>query len=334
MHRLFRDLFALTSFAASLLGGMAVVHAAPMVIKFAHVVAENTPKGLAAQHFSACAEKRLPGQVKVDVYPNSQLFDDDKVMEFMLLGDVQFAAPSLSKFQSYNPAMQVFDLPFLFDNLSAVDRFQRSEAGQGLLKSMYDKGVLGLAYWHNGMKQMSANRPLLKPEDAKGLRFRVQASDVLSAQFAAIGATAIKKPFAETFPLLQSKAIDGTENPWSNTYSQRFFEVQSDITETDHGVLDYLVVTSAEWWTSLPGVIRQELGFCMDEATKVANEESLKIALIDRQRIIDSGLGKVHALTPAQRALWRDAMKPVWEKFEPIIGKDLIAAALKANRSP
>ncbi|GAB3454424.1 TRAP transporter substrate-binding protein [Insolitispirillum peregrinum] len=331
MRHLFKGLLAATALTTGLLGAAVTAQAAPMVIKFSHVVAENTPKGLGAQHFAACSEKKLPGKVKVEVYPNSQLFNDEKVMEVMLLGDVQFAAPSLSKFQSYNPAMQVFDLPFLFDDLAAVDRFQRSDAGQGLLKSMQDKGVLGLAYWHNGMKQLSANKPLMAPADAKGLKFRIQASDVLSAQFDAISAAAIKKPFSEVFTLLQTKAVDGTENPWSNTYSQKFFEVQSDITETDHGVLDYLVVTSAEWWNDLPDDIRQGLSGCMDEATKVANEEALKIALADRQKIIDSGVSKVHALTPDQRAAWRDAMKPVWQKFEGVVGKDLLAAAAKAN---
>lgn len=333
MRHLFKGLLAATALTSALVAATASAQAAPMVIKFAHVVAENTPKGLGAQHFAACSEKKLPGKVKVEVYPNSQLFSDEKVLEVMLLGDVQFAAPSLSKFQSYNPAMQVFDMPFLFDDLAAVDRFQQSAAGQGLLKSMQDKGVLGLAYWHNGMKQMSANKPLLTPEDAKGLKFRIQASDVLAAQFDAVDAAAIKKPFSEVFTLLQTKAVDGTENPWSNAYSQKFFEVQSDITETDHGVLDYLVVTSAEWWNDLPDDIRSGLASCMDEATKVANEESLKLAVADRQKIIDSGVTKVHALTPEQRAAWRKAEEPVWKKFESVVTKDLLDAAQKANAS-
>lgn len=331
MRNVFKGLLAATALTTGLFVAAQTAQAAPMVLKFAHVVAENTPKGLGAQHFAACSEKKLPGKVKIEVYPNSQLFGDNKVMEAMLLGDVHFAAPSLSKFESYNPAMVVFDLPFLFDDLAAVDRFQQSAAGQGLLKSMQDKGVLGLAYWHNGMKQMSANKPLLTPEDAKGLKFRIQPSDVLAAQFDAVGAAAIKKPFSEVFTLLQTKAVDGTENPWSNAYSQKFFEVQSDITETDHGVLDYLVVTSAEWWNDLPDDIRAGLSSCMDEATKVANEEALKLSISDRQKIIDSGVTKVHALSPEQRAAWKAVMKPVWAKFEGTIGKDLIAAAEKAS---
>jgi C4-dicarboxylate-binding protein DctP len=302
-----------------------------MVIKFSHVVAENTPKGLGAQHFAACANKKLEGKVEVEVYPNSQLFGDNKVLEAMLLGDVHFAAPSLSKFQSYNKSMMVFDLPFLFDDLAAVDRFQQSDAGKGLLTSMQDKGVLGLGYWHNGMKQLSANKPLFTPADADGLKFRIQSSDVLAAQFEAVGGVPIKKPFSEVFTLLQTKAIDGTENPWSNTYSQKFFEVQSDIVESNHGVLDYLVVTSAEWWNDLPEDIRTGLSDCMDEATNVANEEANKIAMEDRQKIIDSGVTKVHPLSTEQKAAWRAAMQPVWAEFEDEIGKDLIAAAAAAN---
>jgi C4-dicarboxylate-binding protein DctP len=331
MRSQFTGLLAATALTTTLVLGATAAQAAPMVIKFSHVVAENTPKGLGAQHFAACANKKLEGKVVVEVYPNSQLFGDNKVMEAMLLGDVHFAAPSLSKFQSYNKSMMVFDLPFLFDDLAAVDRFQQSAAGKGLLTSMEDKGITGLGYWHNGMKQMSANKPLFTPADADGLKFRIQTSDVLAAQFEAVGGVPIKKPFSEVFTLLQTKAIDGTENPWSNTYSQKFFEVQSDIVETDHGVLDYLVVTSSEWWNSLPDDIRSGLSGCMDEATAVANEEANKIAMEDRQKIIDSGVTKVHPLTAEQKAAWRAAMQPVWAKFEDEIGKDLIAAAAAVN---
>jgi C4-dicarboxylate-binding protein DctP len=331
MRSLFTGLLAATALTTTLALGATAAQAAPMVIKFSHVVAENTPKGLGAQHFAACANKKLEGKVVVEVYPNSQLFGDNKVLEAMLLGDVHFAAPSLSKFQSYNKSMMVFDLPFLFDDLAAVDRFQQSDAGKALLTSMQDKGVLGLGYWHNGMKQLSANKPLFTPADADGLKFRIQSSDVLAAQFEAVGGVPIKKPFSEVFTLLQTKAIDGTENPWSNTYSQKFFEVQSDIVESDHGVLDYLVVTSSEWWSGLPEDIRSGLSECMDEATKVANEEANKIAMEDRQKIIDSGVTKVHPLTAEQKAAWRAAMQPVWAQFEDEIGKDLIAAASAVN---
>lgn len=305
--------------------------AGPIVIKFSHVVAENTPKGQMANHFKALVEERLAGKVEVEVYPNSQLFGDNKVLEAMLLGDVQMGAPSLSKFSRYTKALEIFDLPFVFKDLAAVERFQKGEAGQAMLNSMRDKGLIGLGYLHNGMKQMSAYSPLRTPSDAKGLKFRVQSSDVLAAQFDVLGATAVKKPFSEVFTLLQTKAIDGTENPWSNTFSKKFFEVQPFITETDHGVLDYMVVTSAEFWQGLPDDIRGELKKAIEEAVDFGNAIALEQAGRDRQAIIDSGRSEVIALTPEERAMWVEAMRPVWKEFEDRIGKDLIEKALVAN---
>lgn len=305
----------------------------PILIKFAHVVAENTPKGQMANKFKELAENRLPGKVVVEVYPNSQLFGDDKVLEAMLLGDVQLAAPSLSKFSRYTKQLDIFDLPFLFNDIAAVDRFQQGPYGQELLGSLKKKGLLGLGYLHNGLKQMSADRPLRLPGDAKGLKFRIQASDVLAAQFEVLGALPVKKPFSEVFTLLQTKAIDGTENPWSNTYSKKFFEVQPYITETDHGLLDYMVVTSAEFWMDLPDDVRDELKAALDEAVAYGNQVSADQAVSDKQKIIDSKRSEVIPLTPQERAQWVEAMKPVWKQFEDDIGKDLIEAALAANQS-
>lgn len=303
----------------------------PIIIKFSHVVAENTPKGQAAIKFKELAEKALPGKVKVEVFPNSQLYGDNKVIEAMLLGDVQIAAPSLSKFGKYTKKLQIFDLPFLFKDIQAVDRFQKSAAGKGLLHSMEKKGLLGLGYLHNGTKQLSASQPIRLPSDAKGLKFRIQSSDVLAAQFEAIDALPLKKPFSEVFTLLQTKAIDGQENTWSNIYSKKFYEVQDYITESNHGVIDYLVITSAEFWNGLPADVRKALDKAMDEAIDYGNQVALKKAVADRQKIIDSGRSKVLQLTSDQHKAWVKAMHPVWKKFEKDIGKDLINAAVKSN---
>ncbi|PID50524.1 MAG: C4-dicarboxylate ABC transporter [Proteobacteria bacterium] len=313
----------------------AIAQAEEITIKFSHVVAENTPKGLMAEKFKELVENNeaLKGKIKVEVFPNSQLFDDDKVMEAMLLGDVQLAAPSLSKFQKYNPELLVYDLPFLFKDIEAVDRFQKSEEGQRLLSSMQDKGYLGLGYLHNGMKQLSANDPLRTPADAKGKKFRIQSSDVLAAQFEAVGGIPVKKPFSEVFTLMQTKAIDGSENPWSNIYSKKFHEVQKAITESNHGILDYMVITSSEFWDGLPDDVRAELKKAMDEAVNYGNEMSLVKSAEDRQAIIDSKRSEVIQLTPEERQQWVEAMKPVWKEFEGKIGADLIESALKANES-
>jgi C4-dicarboxylate-binding protein DctP len=305
----------------------------PIIIKYSHVVAENTPKGQAALKFKELAEKYLPGKVKVEVFPNSQLYGDGKEMEALLLGDVQIVAPALAKFGKYTKKLQVFDLPFLFDDIEAVDRFQNSPKGLELLNSMEDKGIIGLGFLHNGMKQLSANVPLRTPDDAKGLKFRIMSSDVLEAQFKALDANPQKLDFAEVYQALQSGVVDGAENPWSNIYTKKFYEVQKYITESDHGVLDYMVVTNAKWWNGLPADIRKGLAKAMTESITYGNKIAMTEDQSYRAKVIEAKKAEVIKLTKAQKEQWRKAMKPVWSKFEGEIGKDLIDAAQQANTS-
>jgi C4-dicarboxylate-binding protein DctP len=249
----------------------------------------------------------------------------------MLLGDVQMAAPSLSKFEKYTKKLRIFDLPFMFKDMAAVDRFQQSDAGQKLKNSMRRKGLQGLAFWHNGMKQLSANAPLVNPADAAGKKFRIMSSDVLKAQFEALDANPQKMAFSEVYSSLQTGVVDGQENTWSNIYTKKFFEVQDGVTESNHGVLDYLVVTSTEFWDSLAEDVQQQLGQILAEVTAEANANSGEINASNRQKIIDAGKA-VRQLSDEQRAAWVEALKPVWAQFEKDVGSDIIDAAQKANQ--
>jgi len=302
-----------------------------IVIKFSHVTnTDKHPKGIAAALLEKRVNEQMNGKACMQVFPNSTLYDDKKVLEAMLSGDVQLAAPSLSKFEKFTKKFRIFDLPFVFEDVAAVDRFQNSADGEKLLNSMNRRGLKGLAFWHNGMKQMSANRPLIMPEDAKGLKFRVQASDVLVAQFEQLGASPQKMSFKEVYGGLQTKVIDGQENTWSNIYGKKFFEVQDGVTETNHGILDYLLVTSTKWWDGLPDDVRTQLASIIKEVTQERNDESTKVNNANKQNVINAG-SVVRTLTPEQRQAWVDAMKPVWKQFEGDIGSDLMDAALKAN---
>ncbi len=306
--------------------------AGPVVIKFSHVVAENTPKGQMANKFKELVEKRLPGKVEVEVFPNSQLFGDNKVLEAMLLGDVQLAAPSLSKFKKYTKTLQLYDLPFLFKDMDAVGTFQSGPYGQKMLMSLKKKGLIGLGYLHNGLKQLSSNSPLKVPADAKKKKFRIMSSDVLAAQFEAVDAMPLKKPFSEVFTLLQTKAIDGQENTWSNIYSKKFYEVQPYITESNHGLLDYMIVTSAEFWMGLSDELKAGIKSSLDEAIAFGNSVAAEKSVADRQKIIDSKRSEIIQLSDAERQQWVEKMKPVWKKFEGQIGKEYIDAAIAANK--
>tara|TARA_B110000091_G_C13763466_1_gene453241 strand:+ start:154 stop:1329 length:1176 start_codon:yes stop_codon:yes gene_type:complete len=302
-----------------------------IVVKFSHVTnTDRHPKGIAATLLQERVNVEMNGVMCMEVFPSSQLYNDDQVLEAMLQGDVQMAAPSLSKFEAFTKQFRIFDLPFMFTNIDAVDAFQTSETGQAMKDSMQRRGLQGLEFWHNGMKQFSANVPLNLPTDAAGLKFRVQNSDVLVAQMSAIGASPQPMAFSEVYGALQTGVVDGQENTWSNIYGKKFFEVQDGTTETNHGIIDYLVVTSVDFMDSLDAPVRDQLTTILREVTEMRNSEAFKVNEEAKEAIIAAG-GEVRILTTEQRAAWVGAMKPVWEQFVGDVGQENIDAAQKIN---
>lgn len=330
--------FLMTAAAAALVvtgatGAQAACDEGELVIKFSHVTnTDRHPKGIAATLLAERVNAEMDGKACMEVFPNSTLYNDDQVLEAMLQGDVQLAAPSLSKFEQFTKQFRIFDLPFMFNDINAVNAFQQSDTGQEMKESMTRRGLLGLAFWHNGMKQMSANKPLVNPGDAKGLKFRVQNSEVLKAQMAALGGSPQPMAFSEVYGALQTGVVDGQENTWSNIYGQKFFEVQDGITETNHGVIDYLVVTNVDWWEGLDADLRDQLATIIAEVTETRNAESFKVNQQAKQAIIDAG-GTVRELTAEQRAAWVDTMKPVWDEFVKDVGQANIDAAQAINNN-
>ena len=321
------------SFTAQTAAASAGCDEGEIVIKFAHVTnTDKHPKGIAASLLQERVNTEMDGKACMEVYPNSTLYDDNKVLEAMLQGDVQLAAPSLSKFEKFTKKFRLFDLPFMFKSMDAVDAYQASEAGQALKDSMQKRGLQGLAFWHNGLKQLSANKPLIHPSDANGLKFRVQSSDVLVAQMEAIGASPQKMAFSEVYGALQQGVVDGQENTWSNIYGKKFYEVQDGVTETNHGIIDYLVVTNVDWLESLDADVRDQFLTILDEVTKTRNAEAFAVNEAAKESIIAAG-GVIRTLTPEQRQEWVDVMMPVWDKFKDDVGQDAIDAAQKINES-
>jgi len=319
--------------ALSVAAGTAMAACDPgeIVVKFSHVTnTDKHPKGIAASLLEQRVNDEMNGTMCLEVFPNSTLYNDNKVLEAMLQGDVQLAAPSLSKFEKFTKQFRLFDLPFMFKNIEAVDAFQSSADGQAMMDSMQRRGLQGLAFWHNGMKQMSANKPLVSPSDADGLKFRVQSSDVLVAQMEAIGGSPQKMAFSEVYGALQQGVVDGQENTWSNIFGKKFFEVQDGVTETNHGVLDYLVVTNIDWLDSLDAPVRDQFLTILNEVTATRNAESSKVNAEAKQSIVDAG-GEVRQLNAEQRQAWVEAMKPVWEQFAGDVGQDMIDAAQAIN---
>lgn len=297
-----------------------------VVIKFPHVTAPDTPKGQAADKLRLLVDQRLGGRVKIEVYPSSQLMNDDDSLEALAFGEIQMIAVSLSKFDRMTSKFQVFDLPFLFADLTAVEEFQASATGHKLLRVIEEKGFLGLAFWHNGMKQFSAPVPLRSPADAAGLKFRIMESDVLQAQIQAIGGVPQKMDFGEVYQALQSGAIDAQENTWSNIWSQKFFEVQPFTTESNHGYLGYLLAVNPKFWNSLPADIRNELTAIVGEVTSEANARAYAINQEDRDKVLATGQTKLVELSAQELENWRAAMRPVWDQFAAAIGEDIMQA--------
>ena len=302
----------------------------PIVIKFSHVVANDTPKGKGAEFFKHKAEELTKGKVKVEVYANSTLYKDKEEMEALQLGAVQMLAPSLAKFGPLGvKEFEAFDLPFIFDGYDALRKITNGPVGASLLKKLEAKGISGLAYWDNGFKVMSANKPLRNPDDFKGLKMRIQSSNVLDAQMRAMGSLPQKMAFSEVYQALQTGVVDGTENPPSNLYTQKMHEVQKYVTLSDHGYLGYAVIVNKKFWDGLPADIRKQLDDAMEQATRYANQ----IAKVENDQALDavkkSGKSELISLTADQKKAWKKSMIRVHEQMGDRIGKDLIKTIYK-----
>lgn len=302
-----------------------------IVIKFPHVTAPATPKGQGADLLKKLVDERLGGRVRVDVFPAGQLMGDDESLEALAFGEVQMIAVSLSKFDRLTKQFQVFDLPFLMKDIQAVERFQTGPAGKALLTSLEDKGFTGLGFWHNGMKQFGGPHAFNTPSDAAGLKFRIQESDVLQAQILAIGASPQKMSFGEVYQALQTGAIDAQENTWSNIYSQKFFEVQDGLTESNHGYLGYFLAVNTPFWEGLPEDIRTELAAIIAEVNIEVNAIASGINDEARRTLVEDNGKVITVLSAEEITAWQDVMKPVWAQFEAEIGADMIATALGSN---
>jgi C4-dicarboxylate-binding protein DctP len=308
----------------------------PVVIKFSHVVASDTPKGKAAEKFKELAEKYTDGKVKVEIYPNSTLYKDKEELEALQLGAVQMLAPSNSKFGPIGiREFEVFDLPYILPDLKTLRKVTDGPLGARLLKLLDSKGMTGLAYWDNGFKQMSANKKLISPADYKGLKFRIQSSKVLEAQFRALGSIPQVMAFGEVYQALQTGVVDGQENTWSNIYTQKMHEVQKYATVTNHGYIGYVVVVNKKFWDGLPADIRANCEKAMKEATEYGNSQSAKENEDALEAIKKAGKTEIITLSPEQDEAMRKAMMPVYKDVASRVGQPLIDEFLKeTGRSP
>jgi len=321
---------ALAAIAALLMVGGVASAQQPIVIKFSHVVAVDTPKGKGADYFKKLAEERTKGRVKVEVYPNSSLFKDGEEMEALQLGSVQMLAPSLAKFGPLGVReFEVFDLPYIFDSYDELHKVTAGPVGAALFKKLESKGIIGLAYWDNGFKVMSANKPIRTPADYKGLKMRIQSSKVLGDEMKALGAIPQVMAFSEVYQALQTGVVDGTENPPSNFYTQKMQEVQKYLALTDHGYLGYAVIVNKKFWDSLPADIRTTLEGAMKDATKFANDIAKKENDDALAAVKASGKTEIITLTPDQKAAMKKALVTVHKENESRVGKDTIAEVYK-----
>jgi C4-dicarboxylate-binding protein DctP len=313
------------------LAGAAVAQQ-PIVIKFSHVVALDTPKGKGAEYFKKLAEERTKGRVKVEVYPNSTLYKDGEEMEALQLGSVQMLAPSVAKFGPLGAReFEVFDLPYIFENFDQLHKVTEGPVGKALFQKLETKGIIGLAYWDNGFKDFSANKPIKAPADYKGLKMRIQSSKVLGDEIKALGAIPQVMAFSEVYQALQTGVVDGTENPPSNFYTQKMNEVQKYLAMTDHGVIEYAVIVNKKFWEALPADVRTALEGAMKDATKYANDIAKKENDDALEAVRKAGKTQILTLTADEKNQMKRALLPVHKENEGRIGKDIIAEVYKAT---
>ncbi|WP_153144711.1 TRAP transporter substrate-binding protein [Dechloromonas sp. H13] len=302
----------------------------PIVIKFSHVVAKETPKGLAAEYFAKKAEELTKGKVKVEVYANSTLYKDKEEMEALQLGAVQMLAPSLAKFGPLGvKEFEVFDLPYIFDDYNDLHKVTQGPVGEQLLAKLQPKGIRGLAFWDNGFKSFSLNSPIKAPADLKGKKMRIQSSKVLEEQMRTLGALPQVMAFSEVYQALQTGVVDGTENPISNFYTQKMHEVQKHLTLTDHGYLGYAVIVNKKFWDGLPADVRGQLETAMKESTVYANKIAKEQNDKDLDAVKKSGKTAVAVPTKEERMAFKKALVPVHQKMESRIGKEIIQSVYK-----
>src|SRR5450755_4390884 len=302
----------------------------PIVIKFSHVVATETPKGKASEFFAKRAAELTKGKVKVEVYPNSQLYKDNEEIEALQLGSVQMLAPSLAKFGPLGvKEFEVFDLPFIFDDYAGVHKVTQGPIGKQLLDKLEPKGIKGLAFWDNGFKSFSANKPIRSPADIKGLKMRIQSSKVLEEEIRTLGGLPQVMAFSEVYQALQTGVVDGTENPISNLYTQKMHEVQKHLSLTEHGYLGYAVIVNKKFWEGLPGDVRGQLEQAMKEATDFANKIAKEQNDQDLEAVKSSGRTQVYTPTKEERLAFKKVLVPVHKKMESRIGPELIKAIYK-----
>ena len=305
--------------------------AEPIVIRFSHVVSEKAPKGVGALRFKQLAEARLPGRVQVEVYPSSRKFTDEEVVPALLFGDIQLAAPSMVVLRGYAPALQVYELPFLFKDVAHVHRFQKGPTGQMLLQSMLPRGIRGLGYWDGGMRLISATKPLRAPSDAAGLVFRTESSQVFQRAYDHIGVVTLPLPFKLLTDAIRDGLISGQENSWSNIYSRGVHKLHRYYTPTHHTFLGYMVITGDEFWKRLPADVRPVLDEVLSKVTREVNELAQREAETLAQKAASEAEIEVLALNDDERARWHEAFTHVWRTFEPVIGTDVIDAAVAAG---
>ncbi len=304
----------------------------PIVIKFSHVVASDTPKGKGAEYFKKLAEERTQGKVKVDLYPNSSLYKDKEEVEALQLGAVQMLAPSLAKFGPLGvKEFEVFDMPFIFDDYAGLNKVIDGPVGTELLKKLDAKGFIGLGYWDNGFKSMTANKPLRNPTDMKGLKMRIQSSKVLDAEMRAVGALPQVLAFSEVYQAMQTGVVDGNENTISNIYTQKMNEVQKCLTLTEHGYIGYAVIVNKAFWSGLPADLRATLETAMKETSQyvrgIAKQEN-DAAL---EAIRQTGKTQIIPITAEEKKAWKKALLPVHKEMENRVGKDVIQAIYQST---
>ncbi|MCT8138730.1 TRAP transporter substrate-binding protein [Anaerobacillus sp. CMMVII] len=294
-------------------------------LKFSHVVAKNTPKGHAAAYFAELVKEKTDGWVEIQLFPNGVLYDAQEEFEALKKGDVHIIAPAFSEVTIHDRKWTALDLPYLFDNEIMVEQAFEGRIGELLLESFAKKGFMGIAFWDNGFKQLTNNvKPIIYPEDITGLSFRVMPSEALFKTYRILGARAVTYPFNDVYNVLRDGIVDGQENTLSNIYSKGFYQQQRYMTISNHNYLGYVVLVEPEFWSTLPERHQSSIQEAMDEVTMWLRKHAMELNNDMLQRISSTGITEIHEQSEEEKDQWRKVLKPLYDEYETIIGKELM----------
>ncbi|RED17831.1 TRAP transporter substrate-binding protein DctP [Pontivivens insulae] len=289
------------------------------------------PKGEAAGLLASFVNSELDGRACMTVVADAPGYSDSTVLEGLAEGRYNMAAPAMGNLGNISERFLIFDLPFMFRDLSVVFEYHDGKLGRELLRDAEEDGLLGLAYWTDGMKALSANRAVELPADFEGLTFGTQDALIEQFYFREMGAETETIELANLADALSEGIVDGQNTTWTNISARGLALDHEQIVESNHGLVQYMVVTDPIFWNGLDADLRADLELLIEIVAQERNRFAFELANIAKREALSDGI-EIATLDEEEYRTWRLAMQSTWLHFGGVIGFDQISAVTFANQ--